>query len=508
MGGIYGDDALKRIGGEALAPRLEDIIVSNLGSLRTEPFIWWQKTWWSGGAFLELIEECRNRFLSSGFRPGQRMAFLLPNSPILLASMIAVWKLGGTVVPVDHRTGYVSLVRQMKHADIFALITYRGASSIVPLISEEGIPCVVTSLDAPVEGLSGRPSDEESPETAVIFYTSGITGEPKAVPLSHANLYASINACVDHIGTLNDDDVFLNALPNFNAFGFVCGSLIPLVKGTCQAVLPTFMPPEAAMEAIRNASVTIVPAVPTMISLLLGAAARGVAHPKTIRYILSGGDRLPLDYDKRAQEILGAPVLEGYGLTEASAVVSIAPGVENRRTGSVGTLLSCTEAEIRNDDGEPLPAGSEGYLWIRGENVADSYYRNPELTGERFVDGWFDTCDIARFDDEGYLYLVGRRTEVIFVGGFKVYAQEVEKVLLEHPAVAEAAVIGVPRSISGEIVKAFVVLKKDERATSKDLTEHCKKKLSYYKVPRIIDFLSEMPKSSIGEILKRKLEKE
>lgn len=491
-----------------MAPRLEDIIISNLESLRTEPFIWWQKTWWSGGAFLELTEECEKGFRSSGFKAGQRMAFLLPNSPILLASMIAVWKLGGTVVPIDPRSGYVSLIKQLRHADVFASITYRGSSNIVPLISEEGIPCVVTSLDDPVESIAGRTSEEESMDTAVIFYTSGTTGEPKAVPLTHANLYASINACVDHIGTLTDDDVFLNALPNFNAFGFVCGSLIPLVKGTSQVVLPTFMPPEAAMDAMRNASVTIVPAVPTIISLLLGTVARGITPPKSLRYILSGGDRLPLDFDKRSQEYLGIPVIEGYGLTEAASVVSIAPGIENRKAGSVGTLLSCVEAEIRNDEGSALPAGSEGHLWIRGDNVAKCYYRNPELTAKRFVDGWFDTCDIARFDKDGYLYLVGRRSEVIFVGGFKVYAQEVEKVLLEHSAVAEAAVIGVPRSISGEIVKAFVVLKKDEKVTSKELIEHCKKKLSYYKVPRIIDFLTEMPRSSIGEILKRKLEKD
>ncbi|MDD4159467.1 MAG: AMP-binding protein [Synergistaceae bacterium] len=491
-----------------MAPRLENIIISNLESLKTEPFIWWQKTWWSGGAFLELIEECEKGFRSSGFKTGQRMAFLLPNSPILLASMIAVWKLGGTVVPIDPRSGYVSLVKQLKHADVFASITYRGCSSIIPLISEEGIPCLLTSLDAPVENLAGRLSDEESKDTAVIFYTSGTTGEPKAVPLTHDNLYTSINSCVDHLGTLMDDDVFLNALPNFNAFGFVCGSLMPLVKGTCQVVLPTFMPPEAAMDAMRNASVTIVPAVPTIISLLLGTAARGINPPRSLRYILSGGDRLPLDFDKRSQEYLGVPVIEGYGLTEAASVVSIPPSIENRKAGSVGTLLSCVQAEIRNEEGKPLPAGSEGHLWIRGDNVAKCYYRNPELTSKRFVDGWFDTCDIAKFDDEGYLYLVGRKTDVIFVGGFKVYAQEVEKVLLEHPSVAEAAVIGVPRSISGEIVKAFIVLKKDEKVTSKELLEHCKKKLSYYKVPRIINFLAEMPRSCIGEILKRKLEKD
>lgn len=491
-----------------MAPRLENIIISNLESLKTEPFIWWQNTWWSGGAFLELIDECEKVFHASGFKTGQRMAFLLPNSPILLASIIAVWKLGGTVVPIDPRSGYVSLVKQLKHADVFASITYGGCSSIIPLISEEGIPCLSTSLDAPVENLAGKPSNQESEDTAVIFYTSGTTGEPKAVPLTHDNLYTSINSCVDHIGTLNDDDVFLNALPNFNAFGFVCGSLMPLVKGTSQVVLQSFMPPEAAMDAMRNASVTIVPAVPTIISLLLGTIARGITPPKSLRYILSGGDRLPLDFDKRSRESLGIPVIEGYGLTEASSVVSIAPGIENRKTGSVGTLLSCVEAEIRSDDGNVLLAGSEGHLWIRGDNVAKCYYRNPELTSKRFVDGWFDTCDIAKFDEEGYLYLVGRKTEIIFVGGFKVYAQEVEKVLLEHPSVAEAAVIGVPRSISGEIVKAFVVLKEDEKVTSKDILEHCKKKLSYYKVPRIINFLTEMPRSSIGEILKRKLEKD
>ncbi|MCE5201485.1 MAG: AMP-binding protein [Synergistaceae bacterium] len=485
--------------------RLDQIITSNLEKLRNEPAIWWQKTWWSRGAFLELIKECEQVLSDSGFKAGQRVALLLPNCPVLLALTIALWRLGGTVVPIDFRGGYVSLIKQLKHADVFAAVTFRGCSNLVPLISEEGIPCVVTALDAPCEIIAGRPSHEESTDTAVIFYTSGTTGAPKAVPLTHGNLISCINACIDHIDALTEDDVFLNALPNFNALGFVCGALIPFVRGTRQVVLPSFMPPEATMDAMRNADVTILPAVPTMISLLLGAAARGFNPPHSLRYILSGGDRLPLDFDKRSQEMLGVPVIEGYGLTEASSVVCIAPGIDKRKPGTVGTFLSCVEAEIRNGGGEVLPAGSEGHLWIRGASVAKCYYRNPELTAVRFVNGWFDTCDIAKFDGDGYLSLVARVSDVIFVGGFTVYAQEVEKVLLEHPAVAEAAVIGVPRSISGEIVKAFVVLKKGEKVTSKDLLESCKKKLSYYKVPRIIEFLPAMPRSSIGEILKRKL---
>ncbi len=491
-----------------LSSRLDIIIRDNLNRLPAEPFIWWQKTWWSRGAFLELIEECEERLRASNFKRGQRLALLMPNSPVLLATAVAVWRLGGAVVLIDFRSGYVPLIRQLCHADVFAALTYRGCEDLVPLISEEGIPCSVISLDTLDENIPGRPCAEEGEETAVIFYTSGTTGEPKAVPLTHDNLLDCIEGCVEHIDMLNEDDVFLNALPNSNVFGFLCGALLPLVKATRQAILTSFMPVESSMDAIKNAEVTIVTAVPTMIALMVGAVSRGAAVSSSMRCILSGGDRLPADISKRAAGLLGVPVLQGYGLTEASSVVALPPSINAVKPGSVGTLLSCVEAEIRSDEGEVLPQGREGRLWIRGSSVAKCYFRNPELTAERFADGWFDTCDIARFDEDGYLYLVGRACDVIFVGGFKVYAREVEKTLNEHPLVHEAAVIGVPRSISGEIVKAFVVLKKGERASAKELIEYCKKKLSYYKVPRIIEFVTEMPRSAIGEIVKRKLSKD
>ena len=480
-----------------LSSRLDIIIRDNLNRLPAEPFIWWQKTWWSRGAFLELIEECEERLRASNFKKGQRLALLMPNSPVLLATAVAVWRLGGAVVLIDFRSGYVPLIRQLCHADVFAALTYRGCEDLVPLISEEGIPCSVISLDTLDENIPGRPCAEEGEETAVIFYTSGTTGEPKAVPLTHDNLLDCIEGCVEHIDMLNS-----------NVFGFLCGALLPLVKATRQAILTSFMPVESSMDAIKNAEVTIVTAVPTMIALMVGAVSRGAAVSSSMRCILSGGDRLPADISKRAAGLLGVPVLQGYGLTEASSVVALPPSINAVKPGSVGTLLSCVEAEIRSDEGEVLPQGREGRLWIRGSSVAKCYFRNPELTAERFADGWFDTCDIARFDEEGYLYLVGRACDVIFVGGFKVYAREVEKTLNEHPQVHEAAVIGVPRSISGEIVKAFVVLKKGERASAKELIEYCKKKLSYYKVPRIIEFVTEMPRSAIGEIVKRKLSKD
>lgn len=489
--------------------RLETIIRDNLNRLPAEPFIWWQKTWWSRGAFLELIEECEERLKTSNFKRGQRLALLTPNSPILLATAVAVWRLGGAVVLIDPRSGYTPLIRQLRHADVFAVLTSRGCDELVPLISEDGIPCSAISLDSLEDNIPGRPCDEEDPDTAVIFYTSGVTGEPNAVPLTHANLLACIESCVNHIDMLDEDDVILNALPNSNAFGFVCGALLPLVKAARQVILPSFMPVEASMDAIRKAEVSIVMAVPAVIAMMVSAVMRGAAAPTKIKCVLSGADRLPCALRRRAEQALNTHVIQGYGLTEASSVVALTPGLDKSKPESVGTIISCVEAQIRSDAGEVMPAGSEGQLWIRGASVAASYYRSPELTEGRFdADGWFRTGDIGRFDEDGYLYLVGRTTEVIFVGGFKVYSREVERTLEEHPAVKEAAVIGVPRSISGEIVKAFVVLRNGDKVSSKELIDYCKQKLSYYKVPRIIEFISQMPRSAIGEIVKRKLSKD
>lgn len=491
-----------------MSARLETIIGNNLKRLPAEPFIWWQKTWWSRGAFLELVEECEERLKTSNFKKGQRLALLTPNSPILLATAVAVWRLGGAVVLIDPRSGYVPLVRQLRHADVFAVLTSRGCDELVPLISEEGIPCSTIGLDTLEDNIPGRPCNEEDPETAVIFYTSGITGEPNAVPLTHTNLLAAIDGCVKHIDMLDEDDVILNALPNSNSFGFVCGALLPLVTATPQVILPSFMPVETSMDAIKRADVTIVMAVPTMIAMMVSSVMRGATAPSKIKCILSGADRLSCQLRRRAEQALQTHVIQGYGLTEASSVVALTPGLDKSRPESVGTILSCVEAEIRGDGGEVLPVGGEGQLWLRGASVALCYYRSPELTEGRFGGGWFRTGDVARFDEDGYLYIVGRTTDVIFVGGFKVYSREVERTLEEHPAVKEAAVIGVPRSISGEIIKAFVVTKNGAKVSSKELIDFCKQKLSYYKVPRIIEFIPQLPRTSMGEIVKRKLSKE
>ncbi|MDO4988342.1 MAG: AMP-binding protein [Synergistes sp.] len=487
-----------------LERRLESVIRDNLNKLPSEPFIWWRKTWWSRSAFLELAEECEELLLSSGFREGQRLALLLPNSPLLLALAFAVWRVGGAAVFIDFHSGYLPMMKQLAHADVFAALTYKGLSDFVPLVCEEGIPCCVIDEDNLSGKIQGRPCVCEDRETAAIFYTSGTTGEPKAVPLTHENFLSCIDGCFGCIDA-DEDDVCLNALPNSNSFGFLCGALIPLVKAIRQAVIPSFMPLAHTFDAIKDAEVTIIPAVPLAVAMMTRAAAKGGFVPKSLKTIISGAENLPSELAANAKKYLGVPVIQGYGLTEGTSVVAMPPTVNEARDHSVGKLISCIKAEIRGEDGEVLGAGSEGLLWIKGDSVARSYFRNDELTAERFSDGWFCTGDIAKFDEDGYLYLVGRTSELIFVGGFKVYAREVERVVEEHPKVEEAAIVGVPRPISGQFVKAVVVVKKDEKLTSKEIIDYCKKKLAYYKVPRIIEFVDKMPRSAMGEVVKRKL---
>ncbi|MEG1642406.1 MAG: AMP-binding protein [Synergistaceae bacterium] len=487
-----------------MTPRIESKIFETLDKMPNEPVFCWQNTWWSRAAFHELIDECESRLTESQFKKGQKIALLLPNSPIMLAVTIAVWRLGGTIVPIDPKGGYVPILNQILHADVFATITYIGCSSLVPLISEEGIPCVITPLDSPGEIIAGRSTDLDSPDTAVIFYTSGTTGTPKAVPLTHDNIMSFFSSCAGHFTDVTDDDVFFNAIPDFNAYGLLGNAILPLLLGAKQLILQSFMPAKKALESMKNAEVTVLLTVPSMLSLIFRALKNGAVSPRSLRYILVGADRLPEKFHKKATDFFGLEIMEGYGLTETSSVVALPP-LGKKKPGTLGTFISCVKAEIRDADGNVLPHGGEGNLWLSGDSVATSYYRNPTLTEERFKDGWFNTSDIAKIDEDGYLTLVGRTTDMIFVGGFKVYSSEVEKVIAEHPDVAEVAVVGIPRPLSGEIVKACIVVKDGHTVTSKEIIEFCKRKMAYYKVPRIIEFIDIMPRSPIGDILKRNL---
>ncbi|WP_281744743.1 long-chain-fatty-acid--CoA ligase [Thermanaerovibrio acidaminovorans] len=477
--------------------RLDDAILERLSRGSGEHCLWWQGAWWSREALWGLAEECYGALKASGFGEGMRLGLCLPNGPSLLALSLAAWMAGGTVVPLNWK----GLDQEtLDGLDLFALVD-SGDSRV----GYRSVPVVTLEHNGGIPEFAGRRCGVTDPDLAVIFATSGTTGKPKLVPLTHGNLFHNAQACVEHVEDLEEDDVFLNALPNYHALGFTVCGLLPLLFGFPQVMVSSFMPPEGTMDAMRKGGVTVLLAVPIMISMLVGAFARKGAVPNGLRVIISGGDRLPRRLDERCQRVLGVPVLEGYGLTETSPVLTVNPSVARRRPGTVGTFLRGVQYRVLREDGTEASPGETGRLFVKGPSVFGGYFGDQALNRRRFVDGWFDTEDLVRVDQDGYVTLESRVGDLIIVGGFNVYPREVEAVLMEHPKVREAAVVGVPNPLSGQAVKAFVVPRNGEVPTLREIAEFCRERLPHYKVPRQLEVVDHFPRSSIGEVIKKEL---
>lgn len=488
--------------------RLEEMILERLTGELREKTLWWEGQWWDSSRFLHLVDTCEQALASGGFGEGQRLVLLLPNCPLVLALSLAAWRLRGAVAPLNLQTGPTALVENMEVLDPWGIVLPEGMEGLREALSGAGYPTIPSALDAFVSKEVGRKGEKDSAETAVIFSTSGTTGTPKAVVITHGNLIDNTSKVFDFVEELRKDDIFLNVLPNFHTLGYSVSGILPLAIGLPQALVPGFMPPQKTVEAIYAAGVTVMVAVPTMVAMTLATAAKGVEIGSTLRLIICGGDRLNPQFDQRARETLNLSILEGYGLTECSPVVTVNPSLAKRKLGTVGPFLPSYEFRILDREGKEVEKGQEGVLWVKGPSVTPGYFRNPEKTAERFSEGWFNTGDIVRMDEEGYLTILDRDTDILIVGGFNVYPQEVERVLQEHPAVHLAAVIGVSHPVSGEIPKAFVILRENAAATQKELVQFCKERLAHYKVPRKVEFVQSFPLSPAGKILRRKLREE
>ncbi|MDR3322496.1 MAG: AMP-binding protein [Synergistaceae bacterium] len=485
--------------------RLEELVTQNFAKAPTEPCLWWHGAWWSRGALEEMAVECEENLAKSGFSAGHRLALVMQNSPLLLASCVAVWKLGGSVVPVNPQLKHPPLAEYLRSVDVYAAVVSREAEGLVDLLRAQGIPAAAAdSHDAPpvLDGRDAAPDADA--DTAVLFHTAGAGGDVKAVPITHSNIIALLTSIIEIIPSMDEDDVILNAIPNYHSLGFVVGGVLPLASGMPQVIIPSFVPPKSTLAAIRAAGVTIIPAVPMMLGILLGGD-REIAPMSKVKLVFYGGGELMPGVAERTKEIFGVEPLEGYGLTEASSVLAVTPEEGGKKPGASGKILSCFEAEVRGDGGGLLPFDSDGRLWIRGEGIAKGYYRAPGLSSERFRDGWFDTQDVVRIDEDGYITIVSPAGDVIMVGGVPVYPGEVEAVLKGHPDITEAAVIGSPRGAKGELVRAFVVLKDGSASKSRDIIMYCRSKLPNYKAPRSVKILPELPRDSLGKVLKKEL---
>jgi len=488
--------------------RLDKRFISEWKGRECQDCLWWNGTWWSWNKLNDLVKDCEIKLKDAGFATGQRIAIILPNSPIVIALSIACWKLGGAVAPINARAGLENLTSTLQILDPAAVFVSGDNELLSPAVERLSFGIFAASLDEtlrPFECVKGIPENEDH---AVIFSTSGTSGRPKAVPCTHSNLLSNIDPIKKHVpGLLDADSIILNVLPNFHSFGFNMSGMLSLMSGLRQVVLPNFVPVVNTIEAIKASGANCIIGVPTIMSFLLGALAKREEHLKGIKFVITGGDKLNVKMYSRSKEYLGVGILEGYGLTECSPVVAVGLFADDSKIGTVGKFFDNYETQIRDREGRLLDINDEGVLWVKGPCVVSGYFRDDANTRERFADGWFNTGDVVRVDTDGYVRIIDRATDIIIVSGFNVYPQEVENVLCDHPAVQSAVAVGEKNSMAGEVVKAFVMLKEGKEVTQKELIDYCKKNLAHYKVPHKIGFLDEFPISPAGKILRRELRK-
>ncbi len=454
-----------------------------------------------------------------GLEPGDPVALQLPNIPQFLIAYFGILKAGCTVVPMNVLLKASEIAFQLADSKARLLITWEGilgeaakgaaAAQVSQLYS---LGHAASDADAmPFEALltttvTGRWLVAREPmDTAVIVYTSGTTGKPKGAELTHIGLY--MNA--DIPGRLFDvqpEDVVITALPFFHVFGLSSILNVCVRFGCTMSLIPRF-DAETTLTAIQRDGATIFEGVPTMFIALLSCQELDKYDTSSLRVAISGGASIPAPVLDAFEARFGVVILEGYGMTETASTTTFNRSITDRRIYSVGKPIWGTQTEVWDEDGHALPPGkgNVGEVVTRGLHVMKGYLRNPEATADAFAGGWLHTGDLGYFDADGYLFIVSRKKELIIRGGYNVYPSEIEDVLHSHPAVAEAAVIGIPDDRLGEEVMAVVKLEADWSLLAADLIAYCRERMAAYKYPRVIEFRDELPKNTLGKVLKSEL---
>jgi long-chain acyl-CoA synthetase len=342
-------------------------------------------------------------------------------------------------------------------------------------------------------------------DPAVILYTSGTTGKPKGVVLTHKNFYTQCDQVVRHIMPVDQKDIFVGVLPLYHVYGLSNGLITTIFYQAAFALVPHYSPANL-LSVIDQHKASILIAIPSMYNHLLALArVRKTNIPKSLRICVSGGAPLPAAVLNEFQEVFETRINEGYGLTETTSSVSVNQFGENYRPGSIGPASHSVEMEVLDENGTPLPDGEEGEIVIRGDVVTPGYWNLPEETAATIRDGWLHTGDLGHRDADGYFYITDRKKDLIIRGGFNISPREVEEVLISHPAISDAAVIGAEDSRGREIVKAYVSLLEGQTVTERQLLEHCESNLAPYKLPKAIEFRDTIPKSATGKVLRKEL---
>jgi long-chain acyl-CoA synthetase len=464
---------------------------------------------WSYGELDREAGRVASGLAHRGVRAGQRVCLHLGNRPEFVVAYYACQKLGATAVSLN--VTYVRDELDYILRDSGAVAILSGGAAAASLPSPEATPAVRlrvgtadpgaiafadVAADPPLQAV-----DAEREDVAAILYTSATTGRPKGVMLTQANVVSNAHATVHHL-RMTGADRGLCALPLFHCFGqnFILNALV--AAGGTLVLQERFVPGEF-LAAVPRHGVTLLYAVPTMFIVLL-ASRPSAGDLATVRLSFSAAAMLPGDVEQRWRTETGQLIVQGYGLTESSPFATY-NHERAHRPGSVGTPIENVEVRVVDETGGPVADGALGELVIRGPNVMKGYLGKPAETAEALRGGWLHSGDIGYRDADGYFYVVDRVKDMINVAGFKVFPREVEEVLFEHPAVSEAAVLGAPDPVKGEVVRACVVLRPGQHVSSGELIDRCRDRVASYKVPVVVEFLAALPKSSTGKVLKKEL---
>ncbi|KEF35105.1 long-chain fatty acid--CoA ligase [Deinococcus sp. RL] len=486
-----------------------------------------------------------------GVQPGERVSLMLPNCPQFVVGFYGALLAGATVVNTSPLYTPHELGHQLQDSGSETLILldafyprYEQIAGEVPVQRvivtgiQDALPFpknVLYPLKARREGTwvnvktggsvysmtqlvrqegTPQPVTLRPDDVALLQYTGGTTGVPKGAMLTHRNLVANAEQARAWMTDLRSgQEVTLAAIPFFHVYGMTVAMNLSLLIGATIALVPNARDIKMVLSQISASGATLFPGVPTLYNAINHHPDTPKHDLTSIRACISGSAPLLLETARRFRQITGgANLVEGYGLTEASPITHTNPIFGDQREGSIGLPMPGVDAVVMGEDGQPVPNGEVGELWVAGPMVMKGYWQRPDETAKvlREWQGqtWLLTGDMAVMDDDGYFRIVDRKKDLIIAGGFNIYPREVEEVLTAHPAVLEAAAVGVPDAYRGESVHAVVVLGPGQEATEADIIGHCRRELSAYKVPRSVEFRAELPKTAVGKVLRRQLAEE
>ncbi len=485
------------------------------------------------------------RFLQGlGVGKGSKVIIDLPNTPHYVVAYYGILKTGATVVQcnplytereiryiLENSEAEYGFFVEMVYPRIKRIVEEGKLKKVVICKIEDFLPFPLNflyplkkekvSIDRREEivywkEVVKQPPSKERPEidprndVAIFLYTGGTTGVPKAVMSTHYNLVANAYQVLEWLPDKDEKDVFLGVLPYFHSYGMTTSLNAPIAFGATIVLVPDPRDIETILKFIQKYRVSIFCGVPTMYNAILNHPALKKYDLSSIKACISGAAPLPVEVKRKFEEVTGGKLVEGYGLSETSPVTHANPIYGVNKEGSIGIPFPDTYAVVIDDEGTILPVGEVGELAVYGPQVMKGYWKMEEETKKVLINGWLLTGDMAKMDEDGYFYIVDRKKDMIIAGGYNIYPREVEEVLYEHPAIMEAAVVGVPDPYRGETVKAFIVLKPEYRGkvTEEEIVKFCRERLAAYKVPRLIEFREELPKSAVGKILRRVLRDE